>query len=149
MTTFKMLWSLTKALLLMGLTQLQLRTNAGRDWQAGVMGDTASTGSGSYAPANWIGLTADGTAPAAGDTTLTGEITSGTLDRAQAVYAHTGGTATYTLTKTFTSDQTVTIRKLGVFTATSGGTMVFTSLLDADAALVSGDSLQVTVTVTL
>lgn len=149
MTTIKMLWSLTKALLLMGLTQLHLRTNSGRDWQAGVMGDTSSTGTGAYASATYIGVTADGTAPNAADTTLTGEIASGTLIRAQAVYAHTGGTATYTLTKTFTSDQTVTIRKMAVFNASSGGTMVFESLLNADASLVSGDSLQITVTVTL
>jgi hypothetical protein len=104
-----------------------MRTNAGRDFQARVMGDTASTGTGSYAPACYIGLTANSTAPAAGDTTLTGEIASGTLTRAQATYAHTNGTNTYTLTKTFTSDQSVTIAKIGVFNASSSGTMVSSS----------------------
>ena len=114
-----------------------MRTNAGADFQARVMADTASTGTGVYAAANYIGLTANATAPAAGNTTLTGEIASGTLNRAQATYAHTNGTNTYTLTKTFTSDQSVTIAKIGVFNAATAGTMV------------SGDQLQITETVTL
>lgn len=128
---------------------LQLRTDAGRDFQSRVMGDTASTGTGVYAAANYIALTANSTAPAAGNTTLTGEITTGTLARAQATYAHTNGTATYTLTKTFTSDSSVTIAKIGVFNAAATGTMVFETLLNATATLVSGDQLQITETVTL
>ncbi len=131
------------------LASMELRTNAGRDFQARVMGDTASTGTGSYAAGTYIGLTANTDAPAAGDTTLTGEISSGTLARAQAIYAHTNGTASYTLTKTFTSDQSVVIAKIGVFNASSAGTMVFESLLNATATLVSGDQLQITETVTL
>lgn len=133
----------------------QLRTNAGRDWQSRIMGATTNAGftgalgTTDFAPANYIGLTANATAPAAGNTTLTGEITTGTLARAQATYAHTAGTATYTLTKTFTSDQTVTIAKIGVFNAATGGTMVFETLLNATASLVSGDQLQITETVTL
>ena len=126
-----------------------MRTNAGRDHQARVMGDTASTGTGAYAPGCWIGLTANSAAPQATDTALAGEITSGTLARAQATYAHTNGTASYTLTKTFTSDQSVTIAKIGVFTAPTGGTMVFSSLLNAVAQMVSGDQIQVTDTITL
>lgn len=126
-----------------------LRTTAGRSWQARVMGDTASSGVGTYAPATYIGLTANSTAPAAANTALTGEITVGSLARAQATYAHTTGTATYTLTQTFTSDQSVTIAKIGVFNAATGGTMVFETLLNATATLVSGDQLQITHTVTL
>lgn len=113
------------------------------------MGDTASTGTGAYAAANYIGLTANATAPAAGSTSLTGEITTGTLARAQATYAHTNGTNVYTLTRTFTSDQSVTIAKIGVFNAATGGTLVFETLLNATATLVSGDQLQITESVTL
>lgn len=113
------------------------------------MGDNASTGTGIYAPANYIGLTANANAPAAGDTTLPGEITSGTLARKQATYAHTNGTNSYTLTASFTSDQAVTLAKMGVFNAASGGTLVFETLLNATASLVSGDQIQVTQTVTL
>jgi hypothetical protein len=126
-----------------------LRTDAGRDFQSRVMGDTASTGTGAYAAANYIGLTSNSTAPAAASTALTTEVTTGTLARAQATYAHTNGTATYTLTKTFTSDQTITIAKIGVFNAATAGTLVFETLLNATASLVSGDQLQITETVTL
>jgi len=126
-----------------------MRTDSGRDHQARVMSDTASTGTGAYAPACYLGVTANSTAPAAGDTTLAGEVASGTLARALAVYAHTNGTASYTLTKTFTSDQTITLAKVGVFTAASGGTMVFETLLNSPAPLVSGDQVQVTSTITI
>lgn len=120
-----------------------MRTDAGRDFQAEQMGGTPG------AAANYIGVTANTTAPSAGSTALTGEITSGTLTRALATYAHTVGTATYTLTKTFTSDQTVTIAKIGVFQGASAGVLVFETLLNATATLVSGDQLQVTETVTV
>lgn len=126
-----------------------MRTDIGRDWQAGVMGDPASNGSGDYAPAAHIGLSIDGSAPDPVNTSLPGEITTGTLARALAAFAHTDGTATYTLTKTFTSDQTVTVAKIGVFTALAGGTLVFETLLSSPAALVSGDQLALTETVTL
>jgi len=137
------------AFLLTRTASTELRTDAGRDFQAKVMGDTASTGTGAYASAVYIGLTANSSAPAAGDTTLAGEIASGTLIRAAAIYAHTTGTASYTLTKTFTSDQSVVVAKIGVFNASTTGTMVFESLLNATATLVSGDQLQITETVTL
>lgn len=125
------------------------RTNAGRDWQSGVMGNTASNGTGAYASATYIGLTANSTAPSTASTSLTGEISSGTLARAQAVYAHTAGTSSYTLTKLFTSDQIVTIAKVGIFNASTAGTLVFETLLDSVASLKSGDTLQVVFTVTL
>lgn len=128
-----------------------LRTNAGIDFQAQVMGATSGTGigTGTFAPANYIGLTANSTAPAATDTTLTGEVTTGSLARAQATYAHTTAAASYTLTKTFTSDQSITIAKIGVFNAATAGTMVFETLLSATATLVSGDQLTITETVNL
>ncbi len=143
--TLTVLW----AFLVARVAAQELRTNAGRDFQARVMGDTASTGTGAYASATYIALTADATAPSAANTTLTGEVASGTLARAAAIYAHTNGTASYTLTKTFTSDQSVVIAKIGVFNASSSGTMVFESLLNDTATLVSGDQLQITETVTL
>ncbi len=126
-----------------------MRVNSGRDWQCGIMGDTASDGTGPYAPANYIGLTADNVAPQATDTTLPNEIVSGSLARAQGTYAHTSGTASYTITKTFTSDQSITVAKVGIFNAPSAGTMVFETMLNVVAVLVSGDQLQVTETVTL
>lgn len=113
------------------------------------MGDTASNASGIYAPANYIGVSANASAPAAGNTTLAGEVSGGTLARKQAVYAHTNGTNSYTLTATFISDQSITVRKIGIFNAASSGTMAFETVLNAPAVLVSGDQVQVTETVTL
>lgn len=108
------------------------------------------------AAANYIALTANSAAPAAGDTTLTGEIAtaSGGLIRAQATPAHTNGTSTYTLTHTFTANGSdvlpVTIAKIGVFNASTVGTMMFETLLSATATLTaSGDQIVVTETVTL
>lgn len=126
-----------------------MRTTAGRDWQSGIMADTASTGTGAYASANYIGFTADTTAPAAGDTTLSGELTGGTMGRTRATYAHTSGQATFTLTVSLTADRTVTVAKIGVFTAGVGGTMAFESLLDSTAPMRSGDSIQIVHTVSL
>jgi len=111
------------------------------------MGDTASNGSGTYAPATWIACTADATTPAATSTTLTGELTGGTFARGQGVYSHTTGTSSYTLTKSFTSDRIVTVAKFGVFTASTAGVMVFETLLDSTAALRSGDTFQIVHTV--
>ena len=127
------------------------RTLAGRDFQSRVMGDggAAGVGTGAMAPADFIGLSANSDAFDADNVTLPGEISGSTLDRAQAAYAHTNGQATYTLTRTFTSDQTVTLRKAGVFNASSGGTLVFEELFGTAASLTSGDQISVTVTVTL
>lgn len=125
------------------------RTNAGRDHQALVMGDNASTGTGSYASGSYLGLTANDDAPAPGNTTLAGEIASGTLVRAEAIFAHTSGTNLYTLTKSFTSDQSITINKLGIFNAPTGGVLCFEALLDAPVTLRSGDQIQITHAVTI
>jgi len=127
-----------------------MRTSVGRDWQAQVMGDTSSNGTGGYAPANWMGFTEDGTTPAPNDTQITSEIAAGTLARAQAVYAHTSGAQSYTLTRSITSDQSVTLRKLGIFTATApGGVLVFEALIPDPPQLKPGDTVQITHTITL
>lgn len=101
----------------------------------------------------FMGLTENSGAAAAGDTTLTGEITTGGASRALATYAHTGGTATFTLQKSYSiSASFPAIHKMGLFTAsttTAAGIMVFETVLNADANVISGDTLQVTDTVTL
>ena len=141
-------------LLLMWLFLLltpRLRGAPGRDFQARVMGDTASTGTGLYAAANWIALTENATAPADADTALTGELTAGGFARAQAVYAHTAGSSTYTLTKTFTSADatTRTLQKIGVLNLSALGTLVFQTAIPSPPALVSGDQVALTSTVNL
>jgi len=128
-------------------------THAGRDMVASALGDRSGSRA---AAADYLALTANSTSPATGDTSLTGEIAtaSGGLIRAQATYAHTGGTATYTLTKTFTANGNdslpVTIAKVGVFNASSSGTLVWSTLLGTTATIsASGDALTVTETITI
>jgi hypothetical protein len=101
----------------------------------------------------FMGITADTGAAAAGDTTLASEQTSNGMSRALATYAHSGGAATFTLTKAFSvSGGTTTIHKMGLFTAkdtTSAGILYFEAVLNADAIVISGDTLTITDTVTL
>lgn len=109
------------------------------------------------AAANYMAVTANNTSPAAGDTTLTGEITTsgGGLVRKQATPAHSNGTSTFTLTATFTANGSdslpVALAKIGTFNATpSGGSMMFETLLSVTATLAtSGDQVTVTDTATL
>lgn len=139
---------LTIVLMAFLATRLNLRTLAGRDHQAKVMGDNASTGTGDYASACFIGLTANTDAPDENHTTLPGEISSGTLVRAQGTFLHTSGTNIYTITKNFTSDQSVEVAKIGIFNAATGGTMAFESTIDP-VPLRSGDQVQITEAITL
>ncbi len=119
----------------------------------GSLGDSSGS---RPAAATYIALTANSTSPSAGDTTLTAEIATGGggLIRAVGTYAHTTGAATYTLTKTFTANGSdslpVTVAKVGVFNASSSGTLVFESLLSPTATFsASGDNTTITVTVTV
>lgn len=129
-----------------------LKTNAGNDFQAAQMAGAASA----TAVAKWVAITANTTAPAATDTTLTGEITTagGGLIRKAGTYAHTTGAASYTITTVFTANGSdslpVTIGKRGIFDAASAGNMVFETLVSPTATLsASGDQLTLTDTVTL
>lgn len=122
-----------------------LRTNAGADWQAAVMGGDTQPASAQY-----IALTTNATAPAAGDTTLTGEINSGGLARAEGAYTHTNGTTSYKITKTFTATASHTaVAKAGLFNASSSGTMVFETLLASTATLAIDDTLTIEWTVNI
>ena len=114
-----------------------------------IMGDPSSNGTGAYASASYVAVSADTGTPVATDTTLTGEVSSGSLARAQGVFAHTTGTNTYTLTKTLTSDQNIVLAKAAVFNAASSGTMLFEGLLGAVATMQVGDQVQITCVVTL
>jgi hypothetical protein len=126
-------------------------TNAGTDLVLNASFGTAAQ----PAAANQMAVSANTTAPAAGDTTLTGEITTagGGLLRGAATYAHTTGTATATLTRTLTANGSdslpVTLGKLAVFNAASAGTMAIETLISPTATLsASGDNVTITDTVT-
>ena len=121
-----------------------LITTAGKDFIAAQIGSTSPGANG----ANYIALTNTAITPAAGDTTLSGEITTNGLARAQGTYAHTAGQNTFTVSKTFTATATQSAQAAGLFTASSAGTMMaentFTSV-----TLNNGDQLTLTWTITL
>jgi len=127
-------------------------TNAGRDALfAQHLGTSAQP-----AAFNYMALTANSSAPSAGSTSLTGEITTsgGGLVRKLATYAHSAGTSTSTLSATFTANSSdskpVTIAKIGVFNAASAGTLGYETLLSSTATITNtGDALTVTETVTV
>ena len=122
-----------------------LITNAGKDFISAQIGSTTTGSNG----ANYIALSSDSTAPAATDTTLTGEISGSGLDRAQGTYSHTAGTNTFTVQEVFTASGTVSaIQKTGLFTASSVGTMMAENTFSS-VNLISGDQLTVTWTITI
>lgn len=127
---------------------VDLRTTAGTDWLSGIMGNAQ------VAPMGWMALTANATAASASDTTLTAEITtaSGGLIRKTFTYAHTGGATTWTATATFTANGSdslpVTVNKIGLFNASSAGTMGFEFVVTAATFTASGDAVTYTYTIT-
>ena len=124
-----------------------LLTNAGRDWMhAQVYTNTAA----GERAAGYIALTTDTTSPAAGDTTLTSEITTGGLERADAsAKTHSSGTNSTVIQNTFTASATHTaVVKAALFNAASAGTMAHENTFTS-VTLQSSDTLQVTWTVTL
>lgn len=127
-------------------------TNAGRDFIAAQVSGTPTATTASTTLA-WIGLTADtGQTIDATQTTLTAEIAVNGLTRQQATYAHTNGTTTWTLTKTFTytAATSTTVTRMGLFTAVSAGTMGFITALASSATVsANGDTLTVTHTITI
>lgn len=129
-----------------------LKTNAGNDFQAAQMGGSASA----TAVGKWVALTANSTTPAVTDTTLTGEITTGGggLVRKAGTYAHTTSASSYTITTVFTANGSdslpVTIAKRGIFDASSGGNLIFTTLVSPTATFsASGDQMTETTTVSM
>src|SRR5688572_21270383 len=127
-------------------------TNAGRDKFADSVGKSA----GRPAVADYIAVSANTDPESAANTTLPGEITTsgGGLVRAQATYAHTGGAATFTLTRTFIVNGSdvvpAVVAKYGVLNDPTGGTLVFEELLATTATLAaSGDQTTITHTVTV
>jgi hypothetical protein len=127
-------------------------TNAGRD---ALHAQHIGTGT-QPAAFNYGGLTANtGSGFAVTDTTLAGEIITpgGGLIRGQMTFAHTAGTNTSTLTRTWTVNGSdtlpVAIASLGTFNALTGGTLAWEDTLSATATLSqSGDSVTNTYTLT-
>jgi hypothetical protein len=112
------------------------------------------------APAMFMALTTNATAPSATDTSLASELaTAGSgLIRKIAAWAHTATASTYTMAATFTAtatDQSTgsqTVAKAGMFNSikSTTGIMQFETLLNATANFVAtGDQSTITQTVTM
>jgi hypothetical protein len=123
-------------------------TNSGRD-QLHLQGyGTSGLATNGF---NYIGLTNTAITPAAGDTSLSGEITSNGLSRAQGAYAHTTGTNTTTISYTFTATGTQACQAAALFNLAGppvAGIMNH-ELTFTQRSLISGDTLAVTYTITL
>jgi hypothetical protein len=124
---------------------------------AGAAGTTPST-TGQYiilpgqASAPWMGVTPTAITPATSDTTLSGELTTNGFARAVGTWAHTAAASTYTLVHLWTATGTETINaeaEFGACNPTGGGVMPFESLVPTPPALISGDTLQITSTISL
>ena len=122
-----------------------LITNAGRDFlhQQGYK----DTGLGTVGLC-YIALSNDTVGETASSTTLSTEIAANGLTRAIGTYAHTAGTNTTTISKTFTASGTQSAQKAALFTASSSGTMNHV-LSFTQRNLISGDTLAITFTITL
>jgi hypothetical protein len=114
-----------------------LVTNAGFAQLALLAGDASAT------PFTYIAVGTSSTAPAATDTTLTAEITDSGLERAAGTVSRVTTTVTndsYQITKTWTATGSKTIEEVGVFNASSGGTML-SHALTGSKAVSSGETL--------
>jgi len=98
---------------------------------------------------NYIALSNDTLTETSASTTLSTEIVANGLSRAIGAYAHTAGTSTATISKTFTcATAPQSAQKAALFTASSGGTMHH-ALSFTQRSLQVGDQLAVTFTITL
>lgn len=127
-----------------------LLTNNGRDlFHAQCYTNSAAGTRGS----NYIALTESVITPAVGDTSLTGEIATNGLSRADASAGatHTTGTNSTTITKTFTATGAFTsVLASALFNAASGVTMTHTAnFTTGSGTLATNDTLQVTWTLNL
>jgi len=103
-------------------------------------------------PAPWMAVSATAFTPATSDTTLSGELTGSGFARAVGTWSHTAAASTYQLVHLWTATGTQTINneaQFGAATTTAGGVMPFESAEPSPPTLVSGDTLQNTVTITI
>ena len=122
-----------------------LITNSGRDFLHQQGYETTGLGANGL---NYIGLSNDTVTETSASTTLSNEIASNGLSRAQGTVAHTAGTNTTTIDKTFTATGNQSAQKAALFTASSSGVMNHV-LGFTQRSLISGDTLQITFTITL
>lgn len=117
-----------------------LITSAGKAQIALLAGDASAT------PFTYLALGTSSTAPAVGNTTLGAEITDTGLQRAAATVSRTTTTVTndtLTLTKTFTATGSKTVEEVGIFNASSAGTLLGRAL-SGTKSLINTETITVT-----
>jgi len=98
---------------------------------------------------DYIAIGSGTTPPNVSDTALESEITTGGGARAQVTYAHVAGTKVWSISNVFTFTASLSINEVGVFNASSGGTMLSRQLFPTTFNASSGDTLTVEVIYTL
>jgi len=117
-------------------------TNAGKAQMALLAGDATAV------PFTYVAVGTSNTAVAATDTTLTAEIVDTGLSRAAGTVTRITTTVTndtYQISKTFTATGSKTIEEVGIFNASSAGTML-SHALTGSKALTNNDTLAITYT---
>lgn len=118
-------------------------TNAGKAQIALLAGDASAT------PFTYLAVGTSTTAPAASQTALAAEITDTGLARAASTVSRTTTTQTndtLSLVYTWTASGSKTVEEVGIFNASSSGTMLGRALTSTKS-LVNGEQFQVTYTV--
>lgn len=127
-------------------TVWNLITNAGRIFLHSQGYGTTSLASNGL---NYIALSNDTVTETASSTTLSNEIASAGLTRAQGTVTLPTGTGNQTtIDKTFTASGTISAQKAALFSASSSGTMNHV-LAFTQRNLINADTLQITYTITL
>jgi hypothetical protein len=123
-----------------------LRTNSGDDFFNAQLFGTSAAG----AQANYLAITSTAITPDVGHTTLSGELTTNGLARKQGGVSHSAGASQTVLSATWTYNGaagTVTINGVGLFTASSGGTMTHeASVTSAPTVTNNGDTVTINYT---
>ena len=126
-----------------------LLLTVGRDWIHAQLWTNTSAGT---IGANFIGLTANASAPAAGDTVLTGEVnnTNGMGRKVATPITHTASATTSLLVSTWTASASgeASLQKAATFYHASTTTLIVLENTFTVTTLVSGDSLELSWTIT-
>ena len=129
------------------------RTNSGAALTASLISGTTLGGLTSPLAAKYIACSPTTLTPAAGDTTLSGELSSNGFTRALATAGtytapvSLDGGASYVLTKTFTATGVQTVVSVAIFDAASTGNLFVEGNLSSSASLAINDTLQINWTI--
>lgn len=133
----------------LALWKHQLLTDAGKDWMHAQVYTNTTAGT---RGAGFIASTESVITPAVGNTTLTGEIVTNGLQRADATTkSHTAASNSSTIEHTFTASGAFTdVKASALFNASSAGTMPhIANFATGSGTLASSDTLKITWTVNL